>query len=157
MCGLAGYVGIPESEGLEVLRRMAAAQHHRGPDGEGVLAAGRTGLAHRRLAVIDRPGGAQPVHSPDGRYALVYNGEVYNYRELRSELRRLGHGFRTAGDTEVVLAAWLRWGTAAFDRFEGMFALAIADLRTGAVVLARDHFATRRATSSAATPPGRGW
>ena len=140
MCGIAGYVGISEAWGEPVLRRMAAAQAHRGPDGEGIVTVGLIGLAHRRLAVIDRPGGAQPMRSPDGRYLLVYNGEVYNYRALRAELAAEGYEFTTAGDTEVVLAAWQHWGTAAFDRFEGMFALAVADTGTGRVVLARDPF-----------------
>lgn len=140
MCGIAGYVGISESWGESVLRRMASAQAHRGPDGEGIVTAGLVGLAHRRLAVIDRPGSAQPMRSADGRYLLVYNGEVYNYRQLRRELSDLGHAFATAGDTEVVLASFVEWGAAAFDRFEGMFALAIADTLTGRVTLARDPF-----------------
>ena len=123
-----------------MLGRMAAAEAHRGPDGEGFAAGDRWGLAHRRLAVLDRAGGAQPMWSGDGRYVLVYNGEVYNYRELRAELRSLGCSFATQGDTEVVLAAWTRWGRAAFDRFDGMFALAVADTVTGEVVLARDQF-----------------
>ncbi len=140
MCGLAGYVGISDEYGLPVLRRMARVQAHRGPDGEGFFAAGLVGLAHRRLAVIDRAGGEQPRCSADGRYVMVYNGEVYNYRELRAELAAAGHEFATASDTEVVLTAWLQWGRAAFDRFDGMFALAIADTETGEVVLARDQF-----------------
>lgn len=140
MCGIAGYVGISAAWGLPLLRRMAAAQAHRGPDGEGIMVAGLTGLAHRRLAVIDRAGGAQPMYSSDGRFALVYNGEIYNYRELREELSAGGVRFTTASDTEVVLSAWIRWGEQAFDRFEGMFALAIADRKTGQVVLARDQF-----------------
>ena len=140
MCGIAGYVGISARYGPPLLERMAQAQRHRGPDGSGVFTEGLIGLAHVRLAVIDRAGGAQPMTSPDGRYVLVYNGEVYNYRELRGELTWLGHEFRTASDTEVVLAAYRQWGRAAFDRFNGMFALAIADTVTGEVVLARDQF-----------------
>ncbi len=140
MCGIAGYVGISRGYGPAILERMARAQAHRGPDGEGFFLDELVGLAHRRLAVIDRVGGEQPMRSPDGRYVLVYNGEVYNYRELRDELAGLGHELATASDTEVVLAAWARWGVAAFDRFNGMFALAIADTVTGDVVLARDQF-----------------
>src|SRR5690348_17061316 len=140
MCGIAGYVGISARYGPPLLERMALAQRHRGPDGSGIFTEGLIGLAHVRLAVIDRAGGAQPMTSPDGRYVLVYNGEVYNYRELRGELAWLGHEFRTASDTEVVLAAYRQWGRAAFDRFNGMFALAIADTVTGDVVLARDQF-----------------
>jgi asparagine synthase (glutamine-hydrolysing) len=140
MCGVAGYVGISARYGPPVLERMARAQRHRGPDGSGIFTEGLVGLAHVRLAVIDRAGGAQPMTSPDGRYVLVYNGEVYNFRELRAELAWLGHEFRTASDTEVVLTAYRQWGRAAFDRFNGMFALAIADTTTGEVVLARDQF-----------------
>jgi asparagine synthase (glutamine-hydrolysing) len=140
MCGVAGYVGISARYGAPVLERMAQAQRHRGPDGSGIFTQGLVGLAHVRLAVIDRAGGGQPMTSPDGRYVLVYNGEVYNFRELRGELTWLGHEFRTASDTEVVLAAYREWGRAAFDRFNGMFALAIADTTTGEVVLARDQF-----------------
>ncbi|MDQ1659024.1 MAG: hypothetical protein QOD41_4107, partial [Cryptosporangiaceae bacterium] len=99
MCGVAGYVGLARGDGLARLRAMAQVQAHRGPDGDGFAAGERWGLAHRRLAVIDRLGGEQPKYSPDGRYVLVYNGEVYNYRELRNELSGLGHVFRTSGDT----------------------------------------------------------
>jgi asparagine synthase (glutamine-hydrolysing) len=137
MCGIAGYVGISEVWGMPVLRRMAAAQAHRGPDGEGIVTAGLVGLAHRRLAVIDRPGGAQPMRSADGRYLMVYNGEVDNYRGLRAELSGLGHalchGRRNRGGAGVVRAV----GAGAFDRFEGMFALAVADTATGRVVRPR--------------------
>lgn len=140
MCGIAGYIGISAFWGEPVLRRMADAQVHRGPDGDGYLTDGLIGLAHRRLAVLDRAGGNQPLHSADGRWVLSYNGEVYNYRQLRAELSDLGHRFTTECDTEVVLAAWIQWGRASFDRFNGMFALAIADLERGEVVLARDQF-----------------
>lgn len=141
MCGIAGYVGLaPDAADETVLRRMARQLSHRGPDGEGTFVRGRVGLAHRRLAVIDRAGGEQPMHSADGRYVLVYNGEVYNYRELREELAGLGHRFTTRSDTEVVLAAWAQWGSAALDRCNGMFALAILDTTTGEVTLARDQF-----------------
>jgi asparagine synthase (glutamine-hydrolysing) len=140
MCGIAGYVGVPPETGRTTLSRMAQQMVHRGPDGEGIVAQDGFGLAHRRLAVIDRAGGTQPMRSADGRWLLVYNGEVYNYRELRAELIELGHTFTTRSDTEVVLAAWVQWGAGAFDRFNGMFALALADTVTGQVVLARDQF-----------------
>ena len=140
MCGVAGYVGLDEATGAPVLAAMAAAQRHRGPDGDGTFTGPGFGLAHQRLAIIDRARGAQPMVSPDGRYALSYNGEVYNFRELRAELAAAGRSFATDSDTEVVLAAYEHWGTAAFDRFNGMFALAIADTVTGRVVLARDQF-----------------
>lgn len=140
MCGIAGYVGLPGEQGSQVLRRMLRAQAHRGPSGEDVFVRDRYGLGHRRLAVIDPAGGAQPMQSADGRHVIVYNGETYNYRELRQELIGLGHQFRTASDTEVVLASWRQWGVAAFDRINGMFALAIVDTQTGEITLARDQF-----------------
>jgi asparagine synthase (glutamine-hydrolysing) len=140
VCGIAGYVGLGEIEGAPLLEAMARAQRHRGPDGQATYTERRFGFAHQRLAIIDPRGGRQPMVSPDGRFVLVYNGEVYNYRELREELSRAGRTFRTASDTEVVLAAYELWGEAAFDRFNGMFGLAIADTTTGTVVLARDHF-----------------
>lgn len=140
MCGIAGYVGLREVEGAPLLELMGRAQRHRGPDGQAVWVGRQFGFAHQRLAILDRAGGAQPMVSPDGRYVLIYNGEVYNFRELRQELEALGRRFRTSCDTEVVLAAYERWKDEAFDRFNGMFALAIADTHTGQVVLARDHF-----------------
>ncbi|WP_152365505.1 asparagine synthase (glutamine-hydrolyzing) [Microlunatus speluncae] len=138
MCGIAGYVGLRAEQGEPLLRILADAQAHRGPDGAGCFVHGTVGLAHRRLAVIDRIGGDQPFRW--GRYVLSYNGEVYNFRELRDELRRLGLVFRTRSDTEVVAAAWATWGVAALDRFNGMFALAVTDTETGETVLARDQF-----------------
>src|SRR6266540_2598263 len=137
MCGIAGYVGISRGYGPAILERMARAQAHRGPDGEGFFLDELVGLAHRRLAVIDRVGGEQPMRSPDGRYVLVYNGEVYNYRELRDELAGLGHELATASDTEVVLAAWARWGVAALDRF-GIKPLYLAEDGDGRVVFASE-------------------
>jgi asparagine synthase (glutamine-hydrolysing) len=119
---------------------MARQMLHRGPDGDGLVVHGGVGLVQRRLVVIDREGGAQPMRSADGRYLMVYNGEVYNHRQLREELTQLGHAFTTRSDTEVALAAWAQWGAGALDRFNGMFALAILDTATGEVVLARDQF-----------------
>lgn len=140
MCGIAGYVGLAPDGGEAVLHRMARQMVHRGPDGHGVTRHGGVGLVHRRLAVIDREGGEQPARSADGRWLLVYNGEVYNYRQLRDELTDRGHRFTSRCDTEVVLAAWSEWGEKALDRFNGMFALAVFDTVTGEVVLARDQF-----------------
>src|SRR5690606_39169422 len=139
MCGIDGTYGFgADTEGIA--RRMSSALAHRGPDGEGFFADGPTALAHRRLAIIDREHGAQPMTTADGRYTIVYNGETYNYLELRAELEQLGHTFRTDSDTEVLLEAHAEWGTAAYDRFNGMFAFAIHDATTGTVTLARDHF-----------------
>src|SRR5437588_8253844 len=115
MCGVAGIVerdGSPASP--VVLKRMTDALVHRGPNDEGVFAEGPVGLGHRRLAIIDlTAAGHQPMESADGQYVLSYNGEVYNFRELRATLEALGHRFRSRTDTEVVLEAWAEWGEAA--------------------------------------------
>ncbi|MFM6850731.1 MAG: asparagine synthase (glutamine-hydrolyzing) [Terrabacter sp.] len=138
MCGFVGYFGLGSDPGL--LERMAQEQRHRGPDDSGTFIDAPVGLAHQRLAILDREGGAQPMTSADGRYVLAYNGEVYNYRELRAELERLSRTFTTESDTEVVLHAFEEWGSAAFDRFNGMFALAVWDRRLRRLTLARDPF-----------------
>lgn len=138
MCGIAGYHGFGTDEVL--LKAMNACIQHRGPDGEGYFTEGNTGLAHRRLSIIDVAHGQEPMISSDEATVLVYNGEVYNYLELRAELEELGRTFRTNSDTEVVLQSYEEWGTAAFDRFNGMFGFAILDKKRDVLVLARDHF-----------------
>ncbi len=143
MCGIAGFWGAPDAA---LLATMTSRIAHRGPDGEGFFEHPLASLGHRRLAIIDPAGGHQPVGTDDGLVQLTYNGEVYNFRELRAELEPLGHTFHTNCDTEVVLHAYLEWGTDCFARFNGMWALAILDLRESAatsgprLVLARDHF-----------------
>ena len=123
------------------LRAMTDAIAHRGPDGEGWFSDGPLGFGHRRLAVIDRSDAAQqPMITPDGRYVLSYNGEVYNFRELRLELETLGVRFRSHGDTEVVLHALAAWGREALSRFNGMFALAFWDCDEQRLLLARDRY-----------------
>ncbi len=138
MCGIAGYHGLPADEAL--LQRMNDCQQHRGPDGEGIVISGPCGLAHRRLSIIDVAHGQQPMDTAEGRYSIAYNGEVYNYLDLRSELEELGRTFTTDSDTEVVLEAFAQWGADAFDRFNGMFGLAIWDREERRLTLARDHF-----------------
>jgi asparagine synthase (glutamine-hydrolysing) len=138
MCGIAGYVGLEADPDL--LRRMNLAQRHRGPDAHGTFIDRTAGLAHQRLSVIDAEGGRQPMSTADGRFTLVYNGEVYNYPDLREELVALGRTFVTDSDTEVVLQAYAEWGADAFDRFNGMFGLAVWDRDAQTLVLARDHF-----------------
>jgi asparagine synthase (glutamine-hydrolysing) len=117
---------------------MTAALVHRGPDGDGYLSAPEASLGHRRLAIIDPRGGAQPSTTPDGRFTLIFNGEIYNFRALRSELESLGEQFRTHSDTEVLLHAFARWGRDALDRLRGMFAFAVWDRDRRALFLARD-------------------
>ena len=120
---------------------MSNAIAHRGPDGEGTFMDGPLGLGHRRLAILDlSPLGRQPMQTPDGRFTIVYNGEVYNFQELRVELESLGHCFRSRTDTEVLLHAYAHWGTSCVERFNGMFALAVWDQRRQELFLARDRY-----------------
>jgi asparagine synthase (glutamine-hydrolysing) len=139
MCGIAGIAdvtGRPVDPAL--LRVMTSVQAHRGPDGEGFVCRGPVGLGHRRLAIIDLVTGEQPMASDDGAVWLVFNGEIYNYRELRRELEARGVRFRTASDTEVILRAYEADGPACVERLRGMFAFAILDERARRVFLARD-------------------
>lgn len=142
MCGVAGYLHLRgEPVSPIVLRRMADAIAHRGPDGEGYYTDRFVGLAHRRLAIIDlSPAGHQPMVTADGQVALVYNGEIYNFQELRAELEALGRQFHSRTDSEVVLQAWAQWGTACVRRFNGMFAFAVWDRREQALFLVRDRY-----------------
>ncbi len=142
MCGLVGIVDLRgEPVAHETLRRMTDTIAHRGPDGEGHWVGDGVGLGHRRLAIIDlSPGGRQPMLSPDGQLAIVYNGEIYNYQELRAELQALGHRFVSSSDTEVLLHAWEAWGPGCLDRLNGMFAFAVWDRRCRRLVLARDRY-----------------
>ena len=140
MCGIVGILnldGAPVSP--EVLQRMTDALRHRGPDGEGQFVDGALGLGHRRLAIIDlSPAADQPMESGDGRFALTYNGEVYNFRTLRRELEGHGRRFRSHSDTEVVLEAMAQEGADAVSRFNGMFAFALWDRQERELLLARD-------------------
>lgn len=142
MCGLAGicrFDGEPVEEGL--LERMTQAIAHRGPDGAGQYRAGPVGLGHRRLAVLDlSDAGRQPMVNDAGDLVIAYNGEVYNFRELRAELETKGYRFRSRSDTEVVLKAYEEWGEKCVDRFNGMFAFALYDARRQELVLARDRY-----------------
>jgi asparagine synthase (glutamine-hydrolysing) len=145
VCGIAGYLntdGRPAA--VPVLQRMSRVLAHRGPDGEGHWAEGALGFGHRRLAVIDlSDAAAQPMTSGDGRFIITYNGEVYNFRELRQELTGRGHRFRTTSDTEVVVEAFAEWGRAAVERFNGMFALAVWDRLHRRLFLARDRYGVK--------------
>jgi len=141
MCGLAGVARQrPRGVSAELLERMAAAIRHRGPDGFGLHADDRIGLAHVRLSVIDVAGGAQPMTNEDGDVRVVYNGEIYNYLELRHELEVRGHVFRTRSDTEVLVHGYEQWGEELLERLNGQFAFALHDRRTASLFLARDRF-----------------
>jgi len=145
MCGIAGVVSWdrPIAEPAGVARLLAEALAHRGPDGQGIWmpSSADVFLVHRRLAIIDPgPDGAQPMATPDGRHRIVFNGEVYNYRELRRELEAGGERFSTGSDTEVLLRLIVRDGPAALARVRGMFALACWDTKDRALLMARDRF-----------------
>ena len=140
MCGIVGF-SFPDSPSAvtPVLKDSVQSLSHRGPDGSGMLVRDRIALGHSRLAIIDLGGGAQPMESADGRHAITFNGEIYNYREIRDELTGKGHTFRTQSDTEVILEAYREWGKACVRRLRGMFAFAIADYQARKLFLARDH------------------
>ncbi|HEX4885205.1 MAG TPA: XrtA/PEP-CTERM system amidotransferase, partial [Casimicrobiaceae bacterium] len=123
--------------------RMNESQHHRGPDGGGVHVEPGVGLGHRRLAIIDVATGQQPLYNEDGSVAIVFNGEIYNYRELIPELAALGHVFRTRSDTEVIVHAWEAWGEGCVDRLRGMFAFALWDRNRDTLFLARDRLGVK--------------
>lgn len=144
MCGIAGIARADgRGVGADVLLRMAAQLRHRGPDDEGILPGARVGFAHTRLSIIDLAHGAQPLANEDGKVLITYNGEVYNYVELRRQLIAKGHVFRTATDTEVLVHAYEEWGEAMLSQLNGQFAFAIYDQRDESVFLARDRFGVR--------------
>lgn len=140
MCGIGGYVDPRGAlDGQQVLRKFAAALAHRGPDGEGFFTDGPFGLAHRRLAIIDlSESAAQPMRV--GPLVVVFNGEIYNYRELRETLRGVGHVFNGASDTEVLARSYLQWGEGFVARLRGMWAFAILDTRSQSLLCSRDPF-----------------
>lgn len=142
MCGICGYIG-PETITEEQLWKMNNTMHHRGPDDGGVwqcsVRGREVGLAQRRLSILDLSAlGHQPMLSEDGRYVVVYNGEIYNFMEIRASLERAGYHFRSNCDTEVILYAYAEWGDEMFGRFNGMFAIALYDREQDRLILARD-------------------
>ena len=145
MCGIAGYHGstLAPDRLAEGLRRMVSALRHRGPDGEGVLIRGETGLAHTRLSIVGLADGAQPMVRDSEELAVTFNGEIFNYVELREDLKARGHRFRTSTDTEVLLAAYAQKGLDCLADFNGDFAFALHDTRTRTLVLARDRMGVR--------------
>jgi len=149
MCGIAGYFALtgrpPDAVAASlILKRMARAIAHRGPDDEGVFAEGPVGLAHRRLSIVDlSPSGHQPLASGDGRLWVSFNGEIFNYVELRGELAARGHAFHSQSDTEVIVEAYRAEGPACVQKFNGDFAYALWDRATRRLVLARDRMGVR--------------
>ena len=142
MCGIAGIFDLTgqREPDRDLLAAMNQTQFHRGPDEGGLHTEPGLGLAHRRLSIIDLASGQQPMFSADGNLCVSYNGEIYNFRELMQELRRLGYEFRTHCDTEVILYAWQEWGAACVERFRGMFAFGLYDRAARSLFLARDRF-----------------
>ena len=145
MCGIAGYISFGPGDADEsALRAMTQAVKHRGPDDEGVLVQGRVGFGHRRLAIVDLSAdGHQPMRERGGSLVIVFNGEIYNYVELREQLQALGHSFATATDTEVIIHAYRAWGDACVERFNGMWAFAIHDPERNRVFMSRDRFGVK--------------
>ena len=145
MCGIAGlyYPATPKPVDPARIAAMADVLAHRGPDGSGVWTAPGVGLGHRRLSIIDVAGSPQPMATPDGALTVSYNGEIYNFRELRAELTALGARFETNGDTEVLLHGWAAWGPAMLERLNGMFAFALHDARRQCLFLARDRLGVK--------------
>ncbi len=143
MCGIAGEISFtPGPVATTWVRAACQRMAHRGPDGEGFYQGGPVALGHRRLSIIDLAGGSQPL-SYAGRYWITYNGEIYNYRELRAELAARGFAFATQSDTEVILAAYAAWGTDCLVRLNGIFAFGIWDVQAKVLLLARDHLGVK--------------
>ncbi|RPJ83994.1 MAG: asparagine synthetase B, partial [Acidobacteria bacterium] len=144
MCGIAGSLRVSDGLGFDAsaaVTRMCGIQHHRGPDDSGVTAVGNAVLGSNRLSIIDlSPAGHMPMSNEDETLWIVYNGEIFNFQDLRAQLVRAGHTFRSRTDTEVVLHAYEEWGTDCFSRFTGMFGLALYDRQANRLILARDRF-----------------
>ncbi len=145
MGGIAGifHPDVPKPVDAERVRAMADMLIHRGPNGSGVWTAPGIGLGHCRLAVVDPEGAGQPMLTSDARVAISYDGAIYNFREVRAELERKGFAFRSDGDTEVILAAWRQWGPKCLQRFDGSFALALYDVGSDSLFLARDRLGVK--------------
>lgn len=145
MCGISGIFDLQGQRDIDVLllARMNHSLRHRGPDEGGLHREPGLGLAHRRLSVIDLASGQQPLFNADRSIAIVFNGEIYNYRALMAELRQFGHQFRTSSDTEVIVHAWEQWGEQCVQRLRGMFAFALWDRRRHLLFLARDRLGVK--------------
>ena len=144
MCGISGILKLDGGPvDRDLLGRMIARLRHRGPDASGIRIAGAAGLGHARLSIIDLQGGAQPMSSTDGRLWITFNGEIFNYIELREELLGKGHRFATRSDTEVILNAYREYGEDCVHHFNGQWAFAIWDVEARKLFLSRDRFGVR--------------
>ena len=145
MCGIAGMTAVfpggqlPADSSVYV-RSMTDTMRYRGPDGDGLWSSDGVCLGHRRLSIIDLAGGGQPMHDAHGTLTITFNGEIYNFREIRSQLEAEGAHFLSHSDTEVILEAYRHWGTSCVDRFNGMFAFALWDGEKKRLFCARDRF-----------------
>ena len=142
MCGICGQFNFADHAPVQRrnIEKMAKSIAHRGPDDEGYYISGSVGLGFRRLSIIDLEGGHQPMSDAEGSVWVVFNGEIYNFPELKRELEGFGHVFRTSCDTEVIVHGYKQWGTEVLNRLNGMFGLAIWDTRNKRLILARDPF-----------------
>jgi asparagine synthase (glutamine-hydrolysing) len=138
MCGIAGIIGNETDVSVETIHQMCQTIVHRGPDDEGIYVNGPVGLGMRRLSIIDVAGGHQPVHNEDRTVWIVFNGEIYNFPELRPELEKRGHRFYTHTDTEVIVHLYEDYGADCVQKLRGMFAFAIYDEKKRSLLLARD-------------------
>ncbi|RKX62752.1 MAG: asparagine synthetase B, partial [Thermodesulfobacteriota bacterium] len=146
MCGICGLVNYNHKSAVDLpsaVHRMANRLVHRGPDAEGFWQEPGVALGHRRLSIIDLAGSIQPMQDPTGRYILVFNGEIYNYLELRTGLEKRGIRFRTKGDTEVLLAAFITYGPGCLEHLNGMFAFAVWDRQEQVLFAARDRMGVK--------------
>ena len=145
MCGICGIINRNNSRppDLDILVRMMGRLGHRGPDSSGYYRDKQVALGHTRLSIIDLQTGAQPLSNEDDSIWITFNGEIFNYIELASELSGLGHIFKTRSDTEVIVHAYEQWGTSCFERFNGQWALALWDSKSDQVILSRDRLGIR--------------
>src|SRR5437868_14973066 len=140
MCGICGQFNFARTEPVEpeTIRRMTGTIVHRGPDDEGYFISGPIGLGFRRLSIIDLAGGHQPMSDAEETVWIIFNGEIYNFKELRAELEQRGHHFRTRSDTEVIVHGYIEWGTKVLNHLNGMFGVAIWDVKKQRLIVARD-------------------
>ena len=138
MCGIAGIINISSPPQKPLMEKMCGIMKHRGPDGEGYYAEGAVALGHRRLSIIDLEGGKQPLSNEDGTVWITYNGEIYNFPDIRKELIEKGHRFKTKSDTDTIVHAYEEYGVQCLEKLRGMFAFGIWDDKKKRLFLARD-------------------
>lgn len=145
MCGICGIINLNDGQppDAEILKKMMSTLNHRGPDSSGYYRDKKVALGHTRLAIIDLETGAQPLSNEDDSIWITFNGEIFNYLELREELIAKGHKFKTKSDTETIVHAWEEWGSSCFERFNGQWALALWDIKESQIILSRDRFGIR--------------